>query len=46
MKQIDFVLVSKNNRKYLKDVKTILEIATLASGNRQRQESSEERTNY
>ena len=36
--EIDFVLVSKNNRKYLKDVKAILwGIATSAGGNRHRQ---------
>ena len=36
--EIDFVLVGKNNRKYLKNVKDIpLGIATSAGGNRHRQ---------
>ena len=50
MKQIDFILVSKNNKKFKRCDSHPLGVATSASGNRHRQkkdeESSEDRTNY
>ena len=48
--EIDFALVGKNNRKYLKAIKQFLGIATLAGGNtyidKRLKKSIEEQTNY